>query len=199
MEIFKNISMLSLPPVLPNFPSVGIHTSVDINAIFTFEPMHSLSLVISKLLNECTFSLLKDEKRYSSAMSTKSNAIRSFFSIRNTVLRSLKLFLSEVEVIAVGFGVHVNFGKAVVNGRLSELFAETGLMEMLEASDFEAVDIVSPLLGAIVYRFCGLVEEVYVTTVFKKYEYLTSFLFRKKRIHGGVTKIFMLSKIDLKL
>ena len=54
VEEVNSLSMFSIPPVLSNFPLVGIHESVDIYAISRFEPLHNFPLGISKMLKECS-------------------------------------------------------------------------------------------------------------------------------------------------
>lgn len=83
---------------------------------------------------------------------------RSFAFLWKVVLRLLIIFFVEVERQYVEYGLHVDFLKSPVNGRLFGLFTWTSLMGMLEAADFNIVDMVSPFLGAIIEDCCGLVR-----------------------------------------
>lgn len=56
-------------------------------------------------------------------------------------------------------------------------FSETGVKGMLEDSEYDSVDIVSPFTGAIVDEFCGLFETAVATKIFTEYVDVT------KRIH----------------
>lgn len=49
-EEFKSLSNFSLKPLVPRFPLVDIHSSVDVYIIFWYDPMHNLNLGISQLL-----------------------------------------------------------------------------------------------------------------------------------------------------
>ena len=138
---FKKLSMIPVPPVLNSFPFVGIHPSVDIYAIFGFEPMHNLSLGISKLLKECTVSYLKDDKRVRTSIETLSGEGRNVSLIRKSILSLLNCFLREVQYSSPGYGIHVDFSKGLTAGRLSGLFTKDGIVGMLEAADHECIDI----------------------------------------------------------
>lgn len=47
---------------------------------------------------------------------------------------------------------------------------------MLQASDFGAIDIISPFLGVFVAELCGLREEASITAVFTKYVDVVNFI-----------------------
>lgn len=56
---FKDLSILTVSPALSKFPYVSLTTAVDIFSIFTFEPIHRLSLGVFCLLKLCAIDLLK--------------------------------------------------------------------------------------------------------------------------------------------
>lgn len=49
------------------------------------------------------------------------------------------------------------------------LFTEAGLLGMLEESDYDSVDMVSPFLGSIIHPCRGEVDYAPVTTTFTNY------------------------------
>lgn len=49
-----------------------------------------------------------------------------------------------------------------------EFFCETCLIDMLEPSDYDFVDIIAPFIGAVIDEFCGLFEITDVTKAFCK-------------------------------
>lgn len=51
-DTLAELSMLSRLPVLYAIPIIGVHLSVDLYATFRFEPIHSSSLGLSRLLKE---------------------------------------------------------------------------------------------------------------------------------------------------
>lgn len=53
--------------------------------------------------------------------------------------------------------------------RLSELSTESGLTGMLQAKDFESIDKISPLLGALFDSYCAQSSGADITRTFKKY------------------------------
>lgn len=63
-------SMHPCLPILDRFPFAGIHPSVHVYVVFRLEPMHVLSLGISKLLEECVLNMLSDSERKKSLILT---------------------------------------------------------------------------------------------------------------------------------
>lgn len=61
--------MISTPPILSNFPSVEVHTSMNIHAIFRAKRIHSLSLEAGRMLKESIIIMFRDE--FSTPKSTK--------------------------------------------------------------------------------------------------------------------------------
>lgn len=180
----KQMSMLPLLPVLSSFPLVAIHPCNDIYNIFRFEPMHFLSLGISKMLKECAVEMLKDENRTTSAILSRAGEPRTFKFVRKRVLRCLNEFLRDVESSSRGYGLHVDFSSGESGLRLSGFFTEHGIVGMLEAKDYDVMDMVSPFIGAIIDRCCGLVDVATVTSSFTQYVDLVSFIFRRNMVPG---------------
>lgn len=61
--------------------------------------------------------------------------------------------MKETEGISGGFGLTIEFSKDHCLGNRTGLFSEIGLVRMLEASDYNSVDQVSPFFGAITDSF----------------------------------------------
>lgn len=184
MEDLKQFSMLSIPPVLSAFPMIGVHPCVDIYDIFRFEPMHNLSLGVSKMLKDCATIMLRDENRTSPAMITSSGAPRTFKHIRRSVLHALNDFLCDVEKRSPGYGIHCDYSKGECGGRLNGFFTETGIVGMLEAKEYDSVDMVSPFLGAIIDACCGLTDTADVTQSYTDYADLVDFIYRRNDCPG---------------
>ncbi|NJK52916.1 MAG: hypothetical protein HC936_08975 [Leptolyngbyaceae cyanobacterium SU_3_3] len=178
-QFFGEESMLPLLPVLSDFPFVGTQPTLDIYSIFRYEPMHCLSLGVGRTLKECIVHMLGDEQRVSSDMRCQNGTMKSFKSIKRTVLSTLNAFLERCSSEAPGYGLKVDFSKPGNSSRLTGLFNENGLHGMLEASDYDAVDNVSPFLGAIVDSLCGLNSTAEVTKAMTEYVDMVNFVFRR--------------------
>lgn len=176
-------SMLPLPPVLSNFPMVGIHPVVDIYRIFRCELLHILSLGASRMLKECTVVMMKDESRKSSAITSSNGAPRTFKSIRRHVLGSANSFLKQVQRGSAGYGLHVDFSKGDHANRLNGFFTETGVVGMIEGKDYDNLDMVFPFVGAIIDRCCGL-SDAPLASCFTRYTDMFNLTFRYCRRPG---------------
>lgn len=122
--------------------------------------------------------MLQDSFRTKNSILTGEGEPRTFKQVRKSVLNILNIFLADVEKSSAGCGLYVDFSKGVFTDRLSVLFTDTGIICMLEGRDFEAIDMNSPFLGAIVDICCGTKKEATVTKCFILYMYLVEFLFR---------------------
>ena len=180
----EDLSMHSLPPVLSKFPHAGIHPCVDSYSIFRFEPLHNFSLGVSKLIKECASDLLRDEKRFTSNITKKDGTARSFSQVRKKILHTVNRFLQEVEQTSKGHGIHVDYSKGVVGPRLNGFFTENGIIGMLEGKDYEAMDIVSPFLGAILDMCCGEQDNAPITRTYTKYSEILNFVNRSWLLPG---------------
>lgn len=114
--------MLCILPVFSRFAFMGVSPVVDIYAIFRVEPMHTLSLGISKNLKECAVMILKDEERTSSAIPFLNWTARTFNKMKKAILNVLNRFLSEVEKNSAGYGLRVHYSKGECGGRVTRFF-----------------------------------------------------------------------------
>lgn len=79
----------------------------------------------------------------------------------------------------VGRGVPLYFWWPDEANFFINCFRETALIDKLEASDYDSVDIVSPVTGAIVDPYCGLFEAAEATRLFTKYVDVANCTYRK--------------------
>lgn len=96
-EKVTDLSMLAVPPVLHNFPFVGINSSADIHAIGRFVRIHSLSLGPFKMQKKCIFKYLSDSERPSPSIQYQSGEPEPFIGIRKMLLKYLNLILKKAE------------------------------------------------------------------------------------------------------
>lgn len=81
-EELASMSMPSTLPVLSSFTMMGIHPRVDNYSIFCVEPIRNISLGVSRILKECTVSILRDDTRTTSAIQLQSGADHTFKRLR---------------------------------------------------------------------------------------------------------------------
>lgn len=81
-------------------------------------------------------------------------------------------------------GVHLDFRRSDETNFFSAFFGEKSLMSMLEVSDYDSTDIVSPLISALVNRFCSLFEAAEAIKSFTEYVDVVNCMYKKKSIPG---------------
>lgn len=87
--------MLPIAPVFSKFPFIGVHSLVEIYAIFRFEPVHMLLLGSSKLVKEWSVLYLSDLSRVSSAIRYRYSQPKTFCVICRTVIKPLNEFIEN--------------------------------------------------------------------------------------------------------
>lgn len=130
-----------------------IRLGVDIFPIFRFDPMHFLSLRISRTLKECLIKYLAGKIQTSTAIKWKSGKSKSFLTICAQILSSLNQFWGDTEKGTLT--IEKGFLKGFCSGNTSWIFTETGLMKMLEGVDYNNRNLFSPGFGEIVDSMCG--------------------------------------------
>lgn len=65
--VLEEISMHPVKPIIVRFSFVGVHPCVGIYAIYCLETMHSFSFCVRKVLKECLWNILADDKRATNA------------------------------------------------------------------------------------------------------------------------------------
>lgn len=81
--------------VLSRFLFARIHLTFDIHGSFRGKPMHCLSLDAERILKECMVYLLCDDQRLSPATRCQNGNMRSFTSMKGTVLSTVNAFLER--------------------------------------------------------------------------------------------------------
>lgn len=87
--------------------------------------------------------MLWDEQRLSSAVRCQNGNMKSFRSIKLTILSTLNAFRENGLSKAPGYGLKINGSKPGNSDSRAELFHENGLYGLLETSNFHAVNNVS--------------------------------------------------------
>lgn len=68
----------------------------------------------------------------------------------------------------MGYDMYVDFSKGEKTLELNCFFNTAGVMGMIEAKDYDKIDMVSPFMGAIVDRLYGL-DHVATTSSYVRY------------------------------
>lgn len=123
--------------------------------------------------------LLKDEARFKGAINTGKVAAKSLRQIWRANLNSTNGFLRLVEWSFRGHGWGVHYSNKKSTGRLACVFNETGIIIMFEASDYEALDMVSRSTGVIVDCLCEL-DSGSITKKFTLYADPVRFVHRRR-------------------
>lgn len=89
-------------------------------------------------------------------MRTSARNARNAKQVRNPFSHEFNRFLRSVGETSTGYGIHGDFFNVKCGGRLSMILAETCIMGLLEASDFDSMEPLAPLMSAIVDIFCSL-------------------------------------------
>lgn len=84
-------------------------------------------------------------------------------------------------------GLRVDFAKGECGTRLSGLITENGLLVMLGASEFQAIDRFGPFLGALVDLRCGN-DDAQVIRMYKKYGNVVNFTLKILNNPGWIEK-----------
>lgn len=129
----------------------------------------------------------KDKTRGFTSIRTENGDKRSIKEIRKLVLRLLNLFISNVDKLSVGYDFHVDSFKGIINGNLSGLFTDSGILGMLEASDLDRIDEVYPFIGEIIDRCCVETTKAPVTIVFTIYVNLLNDIYYRINTPPGCT------------
>lgn len=150
--------MLPLRPVGISWTMATVHPTLDVYRIFRGEPIHDVSHGIALLIEDCLVNMLRDEHQTTSALETWKAETGTFESVPKTVLLACSEFIRDVEHLFVRNWLHVDFAKGNSLDMLSEFFNETGIVGILEAKDYDKIDLVSPFIGAIIDQLCRRCE-----------------------------------------
>lgn len=106
-----SISMHPAPLAFSKIPYMVSAFSNNIYFIVSLVPMHSLTLVVSKMLKECAVEKLCDIDLSATSMSSNCQE-NSFPSAWRKIMSSLSYFLFSVENGSGGFKLRVNLSKS---------------------------------------------------------------------------------------
>ena len=172
-------SLSPVPSFLEELYCVGNIVPNDAYSIFTFEPLHNLHLGISKLLKTCTIQLLSSDDLYTHP-TKNSRQQRKFSSIKNKVLRSCNALLAAIEAQFPIPGVHVDYSKKESSVQLNGFFTHDGIKGMLEAKNYQNMDMIFPFIAAFIDRATGLEDTAMLTHVHATYSLLMNTLSGKQ-------------------
>lgn len=91
---------------------------------------------------------------------------------------ALNCFLKQVQRPSPRYGIKVGYSKWACSTRLSGNSGEARVIRMLEVSNFDALEMVSPFIGGIADRLCDHLCET-ISHVFTSYAYLLSMVIRR--------------------
>lgn len=118
--------------------------------------MHRLSLGNSKALQKIVLDILNDEFIHSSSIFYRNGNPIPFIFLKKRTLAELNVFLRYLQRDSPAYDLRVDLSKWEAVGKMSGVFNIEGVSSILEASDYDRVDLVSSFLGKIVDRCCGM-------------------------------------------
>lgn len=121
LEFLDVVSVHPVNSVFVTFIFVGIHHSVDVYAIFWFEPLHNLFLWVFWLLKELIWNILGDDSRETRANKTRYGSNKTFEAVKVMILSALNMVLTDYQKRLIGTGIHVNFRKPRQSNRRTGL------------------------------------------------------------------------------
>lgn len=86
--------------------------------------------------------------------------------------------------------MHVDYSQGIIGGRLSGFFLDTGVIGMLEASDYDNMDMVSTFIAALIDTCCGTSEDAPVTESFTQYVDLNELISSRATVPGWIEEDF---------
>lgn len=119
---------------------MDVYPAVEHYNPFRSEPMHTMSLGISKILKECLFVANVDSSSFSSETTPSRLQIKTFKRNKRSVHSAVKRFLKQYKDISAEFRVHVNFSKSSTPLLVTGQLFEYGLIRMPAASVYDSDD-----------------------------------------------------------
>ena len=197
VSILKQVSLSGTEPVLRNFPFMGLVPTLNYYRMYTFETMHNFHLGISKLLKNAYVERLKDEELTSNRITAASGKPRSFPSIRSIVLSGANEIMRRIRNESHARHLDVDFSVPSKSWRYNGFFNESGIVGMLEARQYKAVDMVFPIVAAYIDRVCGETSNCPTTKTATKYCDIVLDTFRRSRRQGWTSSELHRLKEDI--
>lgn len=91
--------------------------------------------------------ILADKTKTSPFMRLANSSIRPFRSLKQTIYSTLNTFCRQCSEESPGYGLKVSFPKSLITEKITGLFNKSELHSMLQSSDFNAIDVMSFILG----------------------------------------------------
>ena len=174
-EELKKQSLFVVPSFLENTLLLRPNPRIqfDAYAIFSYEVLHNLHLGVSKDIKKVIFERLGSE--------TKRAKQRTFRSIRKTVLKGVNDMLRSIDQQYYAPNLRVDFSKPERSTRLNGFYIEDGIRGMLEAKDFQRLDMVFPFAATFIDRMCCEEKEHPITKICVIYSDLVSKVLRYEK------------------
>lgn len=140
--------------------------------------MRWLSIGAGKIVKKKIVRMLALETRKSSFVRCTNGKMRNLRFLKQTIFSTLNTFSRQCSEKGSSYEPMVDFSKSGNKERLAGLFNESGQPSTLEASVFDAIDNLSPFLGAIVDSICAPYHSTEVTESSIEYADTVNFSFK---------------------
>lgn len=181
-QTIVEFSILSIPPDLHQFPTLGFHASVDVMVNFRFEAMHELALGLSKMLKEFSIIYQSDPNRMTEAIKYRWGEPKTFQSIKQTIPSVMNEFFESTESQSCTNGLKKDFCKREVGHKVSDFITETRILRVLEAAYYNKIDLLSPFFETVVDVCCRNFKMAPIIELFTLYVILVNKIFKMTRV-----------------
>lgn len=89
-------------------------------------------------------------------------------------------FFRDPELQHPEYGLRIDYSQSDCESSMSYSYAETRIQGLLEASDFDSIEIVLPFVGVLVDAFREKTKSVDVIKAFTRYVDMVNFMFRRR-------------------
>lgn len=143
---------------------------MDLYSVFRVEPMQRLSLGLSIAVKERLWNLLCDSSRLTSTIVfAKKTPTELLSAVLCKVMRDSNNFICRASVNFPGPSIRVKPANKIISSGFSELFTDTKVIRMFQASDFDALNKLSPFSSVIVGKICGFHKNALTTSLLTQY------------------------------
>lgn len=147
---------------------IGVGNFVDAYQFATLEPLCFFHLKVSKTLKVCTAGLLSSSTAETSP-SQPSSKRRKPRSVKNQNLQGINNVLAAFQNELYVSGIHVAFSTSKKSAHLIGFIKNTDVKGMIEGKDYPTIDIMFPLVSALVGRKAGFTQHAKLTGVHTAY------------------------------
>lgn len=135
--------------------------------------MQVISVGISRSLKECHFNYLCDCSRTNPSMCYFTRIPKHYSAIPRCVLELINDLLRDTELQSSLKVLRIDLPEGDCIGSLLGLFTETCITGMLEANNYDSLEMVSPILGKIVDSCCRNFRTAFTSILFSPYMILS--------------------------